>query len=450
VITMNGGALTLGNSGATQNNGTMNLAFLGNMTLDTGLSNSGLVDMKGGNLAGPGTFTNTAAGTLVGSGAVTNDIVNAGLISARSGNLTVGGGSFTNTGLVRNTVGSNLFVTATAVNHTGSIEVNAAGSVVFNDAVTNNPGETVTLYGGALGTGGLVNAEGGTISGFGSLTGSLTNAGNVDFFGTTSLVGDLENLGTGHFLVRNDQTLVTGHTTNDGTIETLNGQVIFEGGLTNNGALLFDPATITVSTLDVGGTGFLAESGPPGDRFIITRDFNNASVENAQWSTDNTVFQFNGGSRDMGDPQLLEVAGIDIGSTAAGWTDNFVFGTLEIGSSATYVQLVDSFDNSADCLGGYCEIWNREALYVDNLVLDAGTVLDLAGLNLYVLGNFTDNGGSILNGTVTLASAVPLPATVYLFASGLLGLGVCSRRGREPVRNIPDHRRFGAASTATG
>ena len=330
---------------------------------------------------------------------------------------------------MKNSVGSNLFINSTSVAHTGSVEVNAAGSVVFAGSVSNTSGETITMNGGSLSTAGLTNDAGGTISGFGSLTGDMTNAGSVDFFGNTSLVGDLDNQVGGHFLVRNDQTLITGLTTNDGTIETLNGDVIFEGGLINNGALLFDPSTITLTTLEVGVDGYLAETGPPGDRFVIQEDFMVASDENLLWDTDNTIFQFNGGIRDAVNPQTLEVTGIDIGVVGAGWADNFMLGTLQVGTSDTYVQLVDDSNNSDTCFSGYCEIWSDEALYVGNLILEAGATLDLAGYNLYVLNDFFDNGGTVLNGTVTVASAVPLPAAVYLFGAGLLGLiGVAQRK----------------------
>ncbi|MGD2112842.1 MAG: hypothetical protein PVI50_05610, partial [Gammaproteobacteria bacterium] len=68
--------------------------------------------------------------------------------------------------------------------------------------------------------------------------------------------------------------------------------------------------------------------------------------------------------------------------------------------------------------------------YVVDLILDSGTTLDLDGFNLYVLNSFTDNGGTILNGSVTLAAVVPLPPSVYLFIVGLIGLSVIARRGR--------------------
>jgi hypothetical protein len=199
--------------------------------------------------------------------------------------------------------------------------------------------------------------------------------------------------------------------------------------------LLFDPSVITISTLEVGVAGHLAETGEPGDRLVIQEDLINTSTQNALWSTENTIFQFNGGTHDASNPQTLEVAGADVGGVAAGWVNNFMLGTLQIGTSDTYVQLVDESDNSDLCLSDYCEIWSREALYVGDLVLEAGTVLDLAGFNLYVKNSFVDSGGTVLNGTVTVVSAVPVPAAVYLFGSGLLGLAGVARKRRKAQEN---------------
>lgn len=433
-FTQGAGDLVIGNTGGNTSNGTMALAFARQLTLNENLANHGLLTLNNSVISGSATLVNGSSATASGSGNVFAAIDNAGIIEARNGNLLLGGNSLTNTGLLRNTVGSNLFVGATTVSHAGSIEVNAAGSVVFSVPVTNGAGQSVTLKGGALGMSTLTNAAGGTVSGFGTLSGDMVNAGFVDLFGTSSLVGNLDNQAGGHFLVRNDQTLITGHTVNDGTIETLNGSVIFEGGLTNNGALLFDPSVITVTTLSVGAGGYLAETGDPGDRFVIQEDFVNASTLNTAWQTENTIFQFNGGAHDASNPQTLEVSGADLGNIFAGWQDNFMFGALEVGTSNTWLQLVDSTDNSASCLAtSYCEIWSGEALYVDDLILHAGVTLDLNGFNLYVRNSFQDFGATILNGSVTVG-AVPLPPAFWLFGSGLLGLVGLRCRGRRGLQ----------------
>ena len=73
----------------------------------------------------------------------------------------------------------------------------------------------------------------------------------------------------------------------------------------------------------------------------------------------------------------LEVAGRDLGPDPAGWSANFVLGSLVIGAGAA-VRLVDDFDNVlADGEG--------EALYVTELVIAPEGRLDLNGLKLYYL-----------------------------------------------------------------
>ena len=84
-----------------------------------------------------------------------------------------------------------------------------------------------------------------------------------------------------------------------------------------------------------------------------------------------------------------------------------------------------------------CDNGNRsspEALYASVLDLETGTTLDLHGLHLYtyylddivqVVAGDTRFGGTIIN------SPVPLPGTLLLLGSGLLGLLGLSRRRRK-------------------
>jgi hypothetical protein len=235
-----------------------------------------------------------------------------------------------------------------------------------------------------------------------TISGDLHNSAELDITGQTGINGQLTNSLTGDILILGGNTDITGLTVNNGRMEILHANVTFHNGLINNNTLLFDPSTITVSTLTVGPNGYLAETGDPGDRFIITEDFINQSVRNQDWGTGNTIFQFNGGARDINNPQTLETAAADLGNFTDAWLDNFVLGTLEVGTSATYLKLLDDFDNSTNCLNGLCEIGNGEAVYVNNLTLEAGTTLDLSGLNLYIRNTFTNNGGTIVNGSVTV------------------------------------------------
>ena len=123
------------------------------------------------------------------------------------------------------------------------------------------------------------------------------------------------------------------------------------------------------------------------------------------------AFVFEGGIDDI-DP--FEVAGQDMGAVLEGFDLNFALGVLVIGGEDIgQLQLVDSFDNQPDKE-------ESEALYVGNLILGAGSMLDLNGLTLYYR-NFTDLGGTInLNGGSMIQ--IPEPSLIGLLALGSLSL----------------------------
>jgi hypothetical protein len=82
----------------------------------------------------------------------------------------------------------------------------------------------------------------------------------------------------------------------------------------------------------------------------------------------------------------LEIASQDRGPTMDGYADNFALGTLEVGgTNPADVVLVDEFFNSGV----------DEALYLDTLVLNPGSTLDLDGQTLYVR-TIDDNGGALV------------------------------------------------------
>ena len=110
-------------------------------------------------------------------------------------------------------------------------------------------------------------------------------------------------------------------------------------------------------------------------------DFQNQSTNSANLTgLSNITMIFEGGSEVIDD---FEVAGKDEGAVADAFnTDNFLLGTLQLGGEAAgRIKLINNYDNQSS--------WSdSEALYVNNLILNAGATIDLNDLNLYYL-----NGG---------------------------------------------------------
>ncbi len=73
-------------------------------------------------------------------------------------------------------------------------------------------------------------------------------------------------------------------------------------------------------------------------------------------------------------------------------------------------------------------------LYVYNLILGAGATLDLNGLQLYYEHENLGTGASFLGGSPP--QVVPLPASAWLFLSGLVGLGVLGSKEEKEDRLI--------------
>ena len=98
-------------------------------------------------------------------------------------------------------------------------------------------------------------------------------------------------------------------------------------------------------------------------------------------------------------PQHLEVMSADLGAVQAGFSNNFAYNILKLAAN-DYVQLVDDSNNSGHS--------GPEALYVDAMLVPAGSTLDLNGLHLYARTAVV--AGTVINGTITqLGTGGPLP-----------------------------------------
>ncbi len=183
--------------------------------------------------------------------------------------------------------------------------------------------------------------------------------------------------------------------------------------LTVNGDLTFLQAVYTVTEA----------SETEDNRIILRGDFNHYATYPSWFNWSEGLIVLDGAGL-----QVIEVAGLDLGETLEGFltdqdtlfdTDdhtNFSMGTLRVGtdSEPATVRFVNNFANTAG--SGPCE----EALYVDTLVLEAGSTVIVSDCRLYY-NQAEDYGANvILEGCGDLV-CLSAPSTPTLETLGKLG-----------------------------
>jgi hypothetical protein len=251
---------------------------------------------------------------------------------------------------------------------------------------------------------GLTNATG-TIEGYGDIAADLTNDGGATFFGDTYVIGDCTN--TSRIVIQN------------GTLTIL-------GTLTNNGQIIGD--------LFGGGAAAGASAGIDG--FFVQGTFTAAPTASLLMASEAAVVRI-GGAYDVAiddnrhyhmaqaelrlvglSNQTLELMSTDIGPDEAGLDrtlpGHFPVGTLRIGPTPTTVNMVDSHDN--DGLGqGLCE-----AIYVQDLVIEAGAVLNTLGCPVYYVTAQID--GEVDDPENLIQLPPPCPADCALPPDGVVNV----------------------------
>ena len=254
---------------------------------------------------------------------------------------------------------------------------------------------------------------------------SSQSASNFTNNGTLNIIDGTGGRSFSAPVINNGSVNATGTTvtfsgvfTNNGSMKVTGSTVTFNGDFINNGEYNSDPSTTIANRIVIGPTGYLI--GGPGDQWIVSNDFENRSTQNTLWNTRDSALQFTGGgSHTMSLP----------GTAAGGYENNFAWGTLTIDEGDTLV-----LDGAA---GG--------ALYVGRILglvfdpNDPSTITNIAGNGRSIFFDPRNNESltglqyALSDGTLMYAAAVPtpIPSSVLLFGSGLLGLIGIGRRRRK-------------------
>jgi hypothetical protein len=436
---LNGGSLTavaetIGGSGVgvfIQSGGTN--VVNNTLTLANNVGSSGTYDLTGGSLSatneifgnsGTGAFTQSGGTHMVGnfltlgngaSGTGTYDLSGTGSLSV-SGHEIIGNqgtSAFTQSGGTH-TVSN--FLTLGNYAGSGTYTLNATGSLWASSENIGNFGFGVFTQSGGTHT--VVNtltlAANSGSSGIYNLTGGSLSAGAIQINGH-GIGGD------GTFNATGGTQTVTGSVTNEGLVKTTNTDVTWNGTFTNNGVYTSDPATQTFTDLTVGTGGYIVAGA--GDLFKVSGNFDNQSTQNTDWDTGAATLQFIAGTN----PHNLSITGTDYGANGPGYTNNFSWDTIKIDMGQT-VQLLGNGD---------------AALYVKvitgvDVESHAGFAYNIFGtntetLNIYYDPNQGDNS-YLMHMTYAFESGngqlipTPLPGSVLLLGTGLLGLGLLGRR----------------------
>ncbi len=197
---------------------------------------------------------------------------------------------------------------------------------------------------------------------------------------------------------------LTGNST--GTISIASNQVYAAtiGTSTVQGGTLIDQGSVSAqnnATIDIPGSLTVSGEGTLSTTSNATVQIGGnllGNTLNADGFNPAGTVLFNSSTSSASSPQLLEAMSADLGPEAAGFQNNFDYGTISL-TNNTYVQLVDQTHNSSGT--------GAETVYADSIVVPAGTTLDLNGLNLYT--HSEQINGTVLIGTIQV---VPLGAGV--------------------------------------
>ena len=412
------------------NQGTINADTAGGTLKMDGAnwSNAGLITATAGTIQLGGTFGLTGGGTISSNGGLvdlTGTLNNAGStlsLNATTGSWRLAGGTISG-GTIATSGGAKLLATFSGT--LDGVTVNGDLDLVSNSSflqarITNGLTLNGTAFVGTpsnIGYGSALSFKG---------TQSLSGTGAVVFgyanFNTLRLEDAGSTLTIGPGITVRGQSGVLGYSAgqwggpsdvtviNQGTINAdgTGGTVTISGQmLTNLGTLKATTGTLAINApISIDAAGILL--GSLSSNLIVTESFQGNTANTSLYAMLGTL-RLNGiGS--LASPQLFEAMSRDMGSAVSGFIDNFVYGTLILGSN-NYVKLVDQSDNAVGP--------ESEALYVNSLIVPSGTTLDLNGVHVYARA--VQVGGTLVRGTINqipdsgpILLATPTPGNISI------------------------------------
>jgi len=243
-IVIDGGSVTV-DQGEVQNAGVIMIPPTTNFLVHKQLYNYGEIRVYGGECSGDSLLSNESNGIIRGFGTIFTGapLINKGGIHASDGSLVVAiEGPFCNKGTMSSAPSASLnvervFGLARDANNSGIIEVNPSSSVIFDCNVVNEPSGVIRVLGGTLAAKQITQSVDANFVGFGTIAGEVQIEPNglISITGPTNVIGNVNILTGATLEISDGQTLITGHTVNNGTIRCVGGTVIFQGGYNGSG-----------------------------------------------------------------------------------------------------------------------------------------------------------------------------------------------------------------------